>query len=424
MHELTACRTAQLWVLCVSLMGCPSFAQSPTTAPAQGPSAVDAPRTDVERILEQACIAITELKSIRMLVRSEYAEGMRQQPDIALDIRMTSDGPLHVQANQKGEPVAIIASDGRTTREWNAAQKQWTEYPASGPLCFVAGQSAVRFAVGSFGRNWLTHGAPFCAWFEKVGGADSEVRTEEREGHSCVVLIASKSQQRDQMTMRETISLALDANTHLPVQEVQIGEVRMEGNLIQRATITRTYETLEMNPKLRVAEFRFEAPEGSQYVDVASLRTAPGVQVGDAAPAATFATLDGDSQRALSKEYQARPVVLVFWATWCLPCKQEFSDLQELLSEEEFANDVSVLAVAVDQDMEVVESFLERRPIPFIMLYDNSKVRRQFGGDSVPDTFLIDSKGIVRGRWTGWSSGKRADERLAEIRSLLLSMDG
>ena len=54
-------------------------------------------------------------------------------------------------------------------------------------------------------------------------------------------------------------------------------------------------------------------------------------RVGAAAPAFTLRRLDGDGSVSLAS-LRGRPVVLNFWASWCIPCKAEATALERAWS--------------------------------------------------------------------------------------------
>ena len=66
------------------------------------------------------------------------------------------------------------------------------------------------------------------------------------------------------------------------------------------------------------------------------------VRVGQPAPAATLVTLDG--KRLSTQELIGQVVILTFWATWCVPCRDELPLLSTYAAE----HAVQGLSVLVD----------------------------------------------------------------------------
>jgi peroxiredoxin len=124
--------------------------------------------------------------------------------------------------------------------------------------------------------------------------------------------------------------------------------------------------------------------------------------VGDPAPAAYGApTLAGDTVRLA--QLRGTPVMLNVWATWCAPCREEMPGLQAL-HERYGARGLRVVAVSVDArgSESTIETFIREYGITFTILHDVAEdVSRQFRTLGVPETFLIDSDGVIAHRWIG-----------------------
>jgi cytochrome c biogenesis protein CcmG/thiol:disulfide interchange protein DsbE len=362
-----------------------------------------------------------------MIVRAKSSEGLfsRERADVIAEVLMARDRRFRVRAEREGMPIAEIAGDGRSVKEWSADRGEWTEYDASHdpPLLIVdrAGKPRVLPAVAPYAKNWLGDESPFCDRLRDVlSGHECRISTSEIEGRACDVIEIKDSQTRGAMSLSMKGTLAFDAEEHLPVLEEEVMSISAALIPVTRASTTRLYEQIELDPELPDSAFVFRPPQESQFVSLSALLAKGGPQVGQRAPNVAFTTLDGsgDIQAPLREFCQHGPVLLVFWATWCLPCKQEFSDLEELLGEKPHEN-LTVLAVSADKSKRAAESFVKRNPLPFTVLWDGQGARAQFGAGGVPATFLIDSEGVVRGRWNGWSSGRESEKKLAEIRNLL-----
>lgn len=124
----------------------------------------------------------------------------------------------------------------------------------------------------------------------------------------------------------------------------------------------------------------------------------PGKQlVGKPAPVAIFTMLDGEG-RALS-QYAGKPVVLMFWATWC---KRSQPILERLNKFARTRRDIAFIAVSIDKN-EDVEKVRER--ITYTQLgslqhsFSGNDIGDQpyivFDGDMVPYIAIIDANGIV-----------------------------
>jgi peroxiredoxin len=123
--------------------------------------------------------------------------------------------------------------------------------------------------------------------------------------------------------------------------------------------------------------------------------------VGDPAPAYGAPTLDGDTITLAG--LRGGPVVLNVWATWCPPCRDEMPGLQQL-HERYAARGLHVVGVSIDgrgSEGEIRE-FLREHGITFTILHDIAEdVGQTFRTTGVPQTFLIDGRGVIAHRWIG-----------------------
>ncbi|MGE3960682.1 MAG: TlpA family protein disulfide reductase [Dehalococcoidia bacterium] len=126
-----------------------------------------------------------------------------------------------------------------------------------------------------------------------------------------------------------------------------------------------------------------------------------GVVAGSAPPALGEPAPDfvleesGSGQRVSLSDFRGQPVVLNFWATWCVPCRTEMPDLQAAYD----AEDVVVLAVNWQESESVVQAFVDEFGLSFPTVLDSEgRVREHYGVVGLPATFFIDAAGILRAR--------------------------
>ena len=119
-------------------------------------------------------------------------------------------------------------------------------------------------------------------------------------------------------------------------------------------------------------------------------------------------------------ELRGRVVVVNFWATWCVPCKDELPSLQRL-REKMAGKPVEVLTVNYGEMAERVRPFLEKEGLRLPVLLDTQKdAGREWGVGGLPMTFVVDADGRARYRAFGeldWSQGealRRVEKLVAE----------
>ena len=121
--------------------------------------------------------------------------------------------------------------------------------------------------------------------------------------------------------------------------------------------------------------------------------------VNKAAP--TFARATFDNQRVDLSALRGRVVLLNFWATWCAPCQVEIPRFIEWQSKYQ-GDGLSIVGVSMDDDSGPVKSFVQKRGLNYPVVLGDEKLGLAYGGVlGLPVTYLIDRKGIVRGRYEG-----------------------
>jgi peroxiredoxin len=139
-------------------------------------------------------------------------------------------------------------------------------------------------------------------------------------------------------------------------------------------------------------------------------------RVGARAPEFSLQTLDG--QNVSMAQLIGRPVVISYWATWCIPCQQELPILQGLAQEYQ-SSGLTVLTVnAIDQDStDKVQAMLAEKSLSLPVLLDQgSAFANDYQAIFFPTTFYIDPAGVIRFIKLGDSS--EADLR-AHVEGLL-----
>jgi peroxiredoxin len=121
---------------------------------------------------------------------------------------------------------------------------------------------------------------------------------------------------------------------------------------------------------------------------------------GSAAPDFTLEKLDGDAQVSLADQ-RGRVVLLNFWATWCKPCEDEMPAMERLYQRLQ-GEGFELLAVSVDDEVEVVREFRERLAISFPILMDpTQEAARAYQTAGFPESLLIDASGRIVERYVG-----------------------
>ncbi len=124
-------------------------------------------------------------------------------------------------------------------------------------------------------------------------------------------------------------------------------------------------------------------------------------------PAPLFTLKGLDGEKINLQDYKGKTVLLNFWATWCVPCKEEMPAMQRLYNVFKDKN-FEILAVSVDRgNIKGVESFVKMTGMTFPVLLDQDQtVRKKYFINALPTSYLIDNKGKMKGFISGerdWS---------------------
>jgi peroxiredoxin len=129
-----------------------------------------------------------------------------------------------------------------------------------------------------------------------------------------------------------------------------------------------------------------------------------GITVGKAAPDFKLGVIGGSNPVSLS-QYRGKPVFIVFWATWCGPCRREIPALKELYAKYS-PKGVQFVSVAVGwrQSEEDVSRFKTTQQLPYQILWDkDNTVAEKWGVQSIPTNLILDQDGVIRYRDFGIS---------------------
>ncbi len=86
------------------------------------------------------------------------------------------------------------------------------------------------------------------------------------------------------------------------------------------------------------------------------------------------------------------PVVVNVWASWCIPCRQEFPLLQNLSAR--YGKKVAFLGVNSEDSSDAAATFLEEAPVPYPSYSDPGKdIYDLIGGIGFPNTAFYDRSG-------------------------------
>ncbi len=147
---------------------------------------------------------------------------------------------------------------------------------------------------------------------------------------------------------------------------------------------------------------------------------AGGLAVGDQAP--DFNATDIGGREFALPVGGRRPVLLDFWASWCVPCLRAMPALERV--NKDFADrGVDVLAVNLGEDPEVVRKFVDQQEHKFRVVSDpESRVGSLFGVRALPTQVVVGPDGRIEWIRVGYSSS--AEDELRAVLERLVGRVG
>lgn len=111
-----------------------------------------------------------------------------------------------------------------------------------------------------------------------------------------------------------------------------------------------------------------------------------------------FTVYDSERNAFRLSDFEGKPVVLNFWASWCDPCKSEMPDFDEAYGE--YGENIHFLIVNMtDGYQETVESakeFIKESDYTFPVYYDTDlEAAKAYSVYSIPTTYFIDKDGYI-----------------------------
>jgi thiol-disulfide isomerase/thioredoxin len=113
--------------------------------------------------------------------------------------------------------------------------------------------------------------------------------------------------------------------------------------------------------------------------------------------------LDVEKKKLDLDDYKGNLILLNFWATWCAPCKEEMSSLDELLTHKDL-NNLKIFPINVGQDnLDKASNFFKELNIKNLEIYFDAPITlaKKFKLRGIPTSILFNKEGLEIARIIG-----------------------
>ncbi len=136
-------------------------------------------------------------------------------------------------------------------------------------------------------------------------------------------------------------------------------------------------------------------------------------EVGRPVPDFQLTALDGSPMNLA--EQRGKAVVVNFFASWCAPCREEAVDLEQTWHEYQDRG-VQFFGIAYKDADSKAQAFLEEFAVSYPSTVDPSnRTARAYGLTGVPETFVIDSQGLLVRHFLGPVSQAQLSQELNRL---------
>ena len=142
----------------------------------------------------------------------------------------------------------------------------------------------------------------------------------------------------------------------------------------------------------------------------------PSPLIGKPARSFDLQLLNG-TQTVSLEDFRGKPLVLNFWASWCVECRSEASELEAFHQEHSAKGDAVVVGVAIQDTVDQAQAFAQRFGKTYLLGLDNEagQIALDYGIYGVPETFIIDANGVIRTKQVGGVTRAWLDQQLEKL---------
>jgi len=159
------------------------------------------------------------------------------------------------------------------------------------------------------------------------------------------------------------------------------------------------YEDAEAEYKIILSSFTDVDPRLASMVqqNLAMLDSEKKMKVGG--EPIKFEVTSVSGEKLSPGKYKGKVLLLDFWATWCVPCRQEMPNVIKVY--DKYKKDgFEIVGISLDKSRTDFDRYIDKYDMTWPQYFDgkywNNEVSTLYGIKSIPATFLIDKKGKIR----------------------------
>lgn len=118
-------------------------------------------------------------------------------------------------------------------------------------------------------------------------------------------------------------------------------------------------------------------------------------------------------------DFRGRVVLVDFWASWCIPCRQSFPWMSSM--KERYATQgLVILAINLDKKRDAADAFLGEFPVQFPVAFDPLGLSAEaFNVEGMPSTFIVSRTGEILDSHIGFepATAKKVEAQIKEALS-------
>lgn len=367
MHSI---RTRLAALVAALILTTPLVAQSSDVGLADQPE-------EMQKLLAATARHYREAKSLRIerdITGVVDADGLTSSEKMREEIVLAPGNRYRLEIKQAWG-WSIEESDGKTEWSWYPWRKQYVEKPVEHPPENAGFISFLRQLDKKLASGRIQ--------------PPQTIEVDHRKAN-CMVIIGPPSPRRPDPGMQMDTTYWIDRDRKILVKE----QARVHSTIPEHkyeSSHTTTYSGNEFDTSFPDSLFKFVPPADAARVEKTDWE--PVELVGKSAPPLKLKTLDGKDFDLHS--LQGRPVIVDFWATWCVPCRESMPHLAKL-NDDFKESGLAVVSVSKDDDPADAARFVAKNKYSWVHVADPKwGSDLDWGPSAIPRLVLIGKNGVV-----------------------------